>query len=200
MPSQNDDNNLSDGMPFSDESMDKVREQLSREDLETDAKYKPTTWGSGNVSGLEDLTMPSGQIILAKRPGISGLIKAGVLYDVDQLSAIVSEKHLIRVADKPIQVNGKSVMKDKKAMEGILHVMDKIVSYVVVKPHVEMAPNDVTLRKNGVIYTDTIDMEDRLFIMQYAIGGTRDVERFRRESSILVGGMESVENMEQASE
>lgn len=195
MPSEN----LSDGMPFSDESMDSIRGQLSRQDMETDSKYKPTTWGSGNVGGLEDITCPSGQICLVRRPGVAGLIKAGVLHDVDQLSSIVSEKHIRRVEGKPM-VDGQSVMQDDEAMSNILHVMDRITCYVVVKPHVEMTPNDVTSRKNGVIYTDMIEMEDRLFIMNYAVGGTRDVERFRRESSILVGGLESFKDMEQASE
>lgn len=44
-------------------------------------------------------------------------------------------------------------------------------------------------RKPGVLYADRVDMEDKLFIMQFTLGGTRDLERFRQQQR---SGMASI--------
>jgi len=39
------------------------------------------------------------------------------------------------------------------------------------------------------IYADDVDMEDKMFIFNYAVGGTRDLERFRSEHAARVGDL-----------
>lgn len=153
---------------------------------EPSSKYAPTTWGSGGAGGLEDLTVPSGQLCQIRRPGVEGLIKAGVLQNVDSLTAIIHEKHIKRVNGKE-QLDVKSL--DEAAFDAIMHTVDKVVCFAVVQPQIQRTPDDVTNRKPGAIYADMVHMVDKMFIFNYVVGGTRDLESFRREFDELLGSV-----------
>lgn len=156
-------------------------------------KYAPNAWLASGVGQMEDLTVPSGQTCLVRRPGLEGLIKAGVLRNVDNLSAIVNERH-VKKSKKGAQssVNVDSILQDPQALESIMHTVDKAVCYCVVKPEIVMAPNDITLREQGVVYTDMIDIEDKMFIFNFVVGGTRDLETFRGGLNDAVGGVDDL--------
>lgn len=165
------------------------------------SKYAPNAWMSGGVGGMEDLTVPSGQLCLVRRPGLQGLMKAGILHNVDSLTQIVSEKHLKRVGGKPTEeLDMSSLMADPKALDEVMHVMDRVVCHCVVKPEVHMTPNDVTRRKDGIVYADMIDLVDKIFIFNYVVGGTRDLESFRGGLDQLVGSLEAGEGVRDESE
>ena len=153
-----------------------------------ESKFAPTAWGAGGIGQLTELTVPSGQLCLARRPGTQGLLEAGILHNVDSLTAMVNTKHVRRVKGKE-EIDVQSLMKDPENVETLMHTIDRIVCYVVVKPDVQMSPNDVTLRDPDVIYADMIDLEDKMFIMNFAVGGTRDLERFRGELADAVGSV-----------
>jgi len=144
-----------------------------------------------------ELTLPSGEVILVRRPGVEGLIAAGVLHNTDGLSALVDNKHLKRVKGQP-QVDVESLMKDQKNITSLLHMIDRTTCYCVVKPTVLMTPNDPTNRKDGDhVYCDQIPLEDRLFILDYVVGGSADLERFRRETSVAVGSLADEQGVSQ---
>lgn len=161
-------------------------------------KYAPTVWGTGG--GLEDLVVPSGQMCLVKRPGVQNLIEAGVLRDIDTLSAIVAEKHIKRVEGEDPDIDTDSLAQDPEAIVNVLHVVDRVVTYCVVKPEILMTPNDPTSRKDGVIYADMVDIEDKMFVFNYAVGGTRSVEQFRQGSVAPVGSVDTEQAVEEAAE
>jgi hypothetical protein len=175
------------------------------------AKYAANTWLSGGIGSTEDLQVPSGQLCLVRRPGVQGLIQAGVLRNIDSLSALVSEKHLKR-GKKPQdrkskkgdkddgEIDIKSIMKDTKTLENIMHTVDRVVCHCVVKPEVHMTPNDATSRKTGIVYADMIDITDKMFIFNFVVGGTRDMESFRGELEGLVGSVDSVEGVQTKAE
>lgn len=167
-----------------------------------DDKYAPNTWLSGGVGSMEDLTVPSGQVCLVRRPGLEGLIKAGVLRNVDTLSAVVNEKHLKKTKKGAASggVDVDSIMRDPQALETIMHTVDKAVCFCVVKPEIHMAPNDITSRQLGVVYTDMVDIEDKMFIFNFVVGGTRDLESFRGGLDSVVGGVAAGEGVPDASE
>lgn len=162
------------------------------------SKYAPNAWLSGGIGGMEDLTVPSGQTCLVRRPGMEGLMKAGILHNVDSLSQIVNEKHLMRVEGKKTdEIDMTSLMKDDKGMDEVMLVVDKVICHCVVKPAVQRTPNDVTRRQPGVVYADMIDLVDKMFIFNFVVGGTRDLERFRGGLDALVGGVEAGEGVQQ---
>lgn len=160
-----------------------------------DAKYAPTTWGGGG-NAPHDLTVPSGQVCLVRRPGLDALMAEGLLGDLDSLTQIVNSKHIERVNGKD-SVNAASMLKDAKSVENVLHLVNKVVCATVIQPPVFMPPNDVTLRKQGVVYADSIDINDKMFIFQYVLGGTADLERFRQQSEDALGGVETLESVQQ---
>lgn len=157
-------------------------------------RYAPTAWGS--TSGMpEDLELPSGQVCLVRRPGTQGLIAAGVLQNVDSLTRLVNEKHINRVAAKgrgqeaKTEIDMTSLMDDPEGMAEIVRVVDKVVIHCVLAPQVFSTPDDVTRREKGVIYADMIDLTDKMFLFQYVVGGTRDLESFRTELNEVLGGL-----------
>jgi len=44
-------------------------------------------------------------------------------------------------------------------------------------------------RDPDILYADQVDMDDKLFIFQWALGGTRDLERFREQQQKSVGDL-----------
>lgn len=172
-----------------------ARPQVADEPVATDtsSKYAPSAWGTG--SGLEDIEVPSGQLCQVKRPGVQGLIAAGVLRDVDQLTGLVNSKHIERVEGKAdiAQSELEAFARDPEAVNHALHLVDRVICYMVVQPKVYMTPNDPTNRKRDVVYADMVDLEDKMFLFNYAVGGTRDIERFRGESGGIMGSLDDGE-------
>jgi hypothetical protein len=156
------------------------------------SKYAPTSWGNGGAGSMVDLTVPSGQTCLVRRPGVEGLIKTGVLKNVDSLTAIVNEKHIKRVEGRET-LDVKSL--DEAALETIMDTIDKIIAFAVVQPPVFRTPDDVTNRVPGTVYTDMIDTMDKMFIFNFVVGGTRDLESFRSEFFELLGSVATGEDV-----
>lgn len=153
----------------------------------TEDRYAATKWGG---SEYRDLKCPSGQTCLVRRPGIQGLLNAGVLHDMDPLVSMVGD-HANRVLGREDEIKlTKAILADDSRMQSLLHMVDRVVCHTVIKPRVVMTPNDVTRRQEGVIYCDMIDLEDRMFIMQYSVGGSADVANFRSELSETLGSMD----------
>lgn len=166
-------------------------------------KYMPTAWGGGTTNtGPQDLEMPSGQIALVRRPGIQQLMVEGVLHKMDNLTALVDKKYIKKGGTgKPsdnIDVGG--LIGDPEAMSQILHTVDRVVCAVVVRPQVQMTPNDPTRRIPGVIYADSVDLQDKMFIFNWSVGGSKDLESFRRESEAIVGGLAAGDAVEPETE
>ena len=153
-------------------------------------KYAPSTWGA--VSAYEDLKVPSGQMCLCRRPGLEGLIKAGIVSNFDMLTKIVGDQaERIKTGKEPKSDEEimSDVMSSPEKLEEMMRVINKIVCYVVVKPEIQSAPNDITRRITGVIYDDMIDIEDKMFIMNFALGGVRDLSKFRGQYDAALGSV-----------
>lgn len=163
-------------------------------------KYKPTAW---NAEQFVDLEMPSGQLAQVRRPGVQQLIAIGVLENADGLSAIVDKKHIKRVKGKA-EIDGQSLLKDPKNILNLMQMVDKITARMVVRPavrepFVEYEEDGQTKRRplrdeereQGVVYTDNIEFTDRMFIFQFAVGGSADLNQFRERFESALGSMEA---------
>lgn len=170
----------------------------------TDNKYAPTTWGA--KSAFVDLTVPSGQTCQVRQPGVENLIAAGVLDNADTLMALVNSKvekaqgkkpQAKRAAADPTQI----FQQDPKQLVAVFGMIDRIVEHMVVQP-VVVRPVIRTLNEDGTfderpmmpeernqdtIYTDSVELQDRMFLFQYAIGGGDDIESFRSRFSEGLG-------------
>jgi hypothetical protein len=156
-------------------------------------KYAATAWG---VEQFVDLMVPSGQMCQVRRPGTEGLMRMGLLDKTKGLMALVDTKHIKRVKGSVDQkaVSEKvaqEISNNPEKINELMSTIDKIVKYVVIQPELalpfKISPSgeEIALldseREQGVIYTDFISLEDRMFLFQYAVGGSSDLERFRGE-------------------
>lgn len=100
-------------------------------------KFKPTAWGGEH---LVDLEMPSGQLAQVRRPGVSGLVRAGLLDSLDTLMSLVKTEHIDRVktgepTTKEITTEDiKELSKDSGRLLQALDLMDRVTEYAVVQP------------------------------------------------------------------
>ena len=150
-----------------------------------DNKYALTGW---SAELFTDLEVPSGQVCQARRPGVEGLVRMGLLDKVDSLTGIVDSKHIKRVKGQKT-IDEKSLMSDPESLLKAMATIDKVICYVVVQPHIQPAVKTVDGQEvpltdeeyePGVVYTSMISIEDKMFIFNYAVGGSKDLEKFRQ--------------------
>lgn len=158
------------------------------------------TWGTKASTGSFELELPSGNVILAKRVSLPELLASGAF--PDSLMSIVSEKIDTATGQKdtPKEVDPETVkemVNDPEKLGELFKAVDKIVPLVVAQPTVkfhqravegstelETIPDDE--REEDVVYTDAVDLMDKMHIFQFAVGGTREVETFRAELASTV--------------
>lgn len=194
------------------------------------------TWAAGKGAEAHDVTLPSGETALVIRPGVDGLMAAGVLSEVDTLTSLVQTKHI-----DPQKQRGKAkakqnqerelsaLMKDPGALEAVKRVCYKITQYMVKRPTVLLhfvpwvnaetgepilddkgrptyrdlskeerqeaeanAKADQQYPEDPVVFTDKVDFQDAMFLMSYAVGGTRDLESFRSQFGESMASLESL--------
>lgn len=139
-------------------------------------------------------------VCLVRRPGPQGLVKMGILDSLDTLTQLVAAK----IGD--IETGGSSapdpeairaLSQNAKGLENALDLIDRIVVGVVVEPKVHPIPvedpktGEIPEREDSCLYIDDVDLEDRMFIMNFAVGGSADWESFRSESAANVARVEA---------
>lgn len=168
------------------------------------AATKPT-YGLGLTNKSFELELPSGSVCLANRPGAQGLIKAGLLDSMDQLTALVQTEHIDSNDPRQMSEAVKVLSSDLGKMAEGLEMVDRCIAFVVQEPKVWLderilgadgEPRSGTdgkplyyERSEDRIYADMVDLEDKMFIFNWALGGTADLKSFREESSKLLGGI-----------
>jgi len=160
----------------------------------------------GGSDSLFDLTVPSGATCQVRRPGVHGLIKAGILDSMDSLTALVQTEHIDRAnvgARKAAEA--KAVGKfagDMSQVSAGIELIDVLCCYVVVQPAL-YRPADY--EKDGKHFGEEIpagavsvldtDIIDRMFILQWAVGGTTDLSAFRKELGSVLDDIPSLQNI-----
>lgn len=158
----------------------------------TTNKYAPTVWGTTTT---RDLECPSGQLCQVRMPGVQTLIAAGILESADTLTTLVDEKHIKRVSPKKapntngIEVDGASLLKDPDSIRKVFTLVDQITVHMVLQPQIYPVPGPGEDRVGDRVYVDMVDMLDRMFIFQYAIGGDQNLEQFRDQFAEGLGGV-----------
>lgn len=142
-------------------------------------------WKKSSGAEAAPITVPSGNVALVRNPGMKLFLKEGMI-----------PNSLLTIVQTSIDANqGKTmanVQQDLKAnatpeqMQDILKLMDAVTIYCVVEPKVAPVPLVGEERDEDILYVDEVDLEDKMFIMQYAVGGTKDLERFRVELASVV--------------
>lgn len=179
------------------------------------ATAKPRAYGSGWKSPLTDLDLPSGEVCQVKRVGVQGLMEAGLLDSVDSLTAIVQGDTIPKAQGKP-QVNVKEILDDPSRLDTMMEMADRVVIFAVTQPvlHPIKVPaideetgepkvdgaGEPVMRILGLeerdgdkVYIDYVDDMDKMYIMNFVMGGPKDLQRFREETEAALGGLSAGE-------
>jgi len=131
--------------------------------------------------------------------------------DLDLMTAMVEEQHV----SKKSRTSGKAqkrskpadnssnllgILRDQDKFQRVLGIMDKILMASVVAPKIISVPEDGEDRDPESVYPDMVSEEDKVYIANFTMGGTKDLERFRRELKSAVDSMDDVEDVEDPAE
>lgn len=175
-----------------------------------------TQWkGRIEVEG-SDLQLPSENVARVKQISPQAFITSGLL--PDPLSNIVRKAINSKQGLKPADM--KKVSDDPEMLGAALELFDRVLAFVMVEPRVSMPPTcecgvyynvdarhkDQSLpnyheyneqpRDPQVLYADQVAMDDKVFIFNWCLGGTRDLEKFRSEQQAVVESVSDGEDVQ----
>jgi hypothetical protein len=137
----------------------------------------------------EPIELPSGLFMTVKNTSLSTFIQTGQIPN-SLMSVVTGAVNSKKKSDKDTM---DQIIADPKALAKMFEAVDKFVTLIAIDPEVSMPPvNDVD-RRGDLLYADEIEMGDKMFLFQRSIGGTTDLESFRRE---LAAGVDLVQQRE----
>jgi hypothetical protein len=147
------------------------------------ARPAAEVWGSNEY----DFTCPSGAQCRMRKLMPEKLLEMGVLDKITALPGYTDE--LIKQAEgaPPERTGAASTLPDKEELQQIVDLLEVLVPMVVVTPTVYPAPvfdegGKMPDRVEGRIYTDSIELQDRVAIMERAVHGVKPLATFRQGS------------------
>lgn len=185
-------------MPTSTNKKPQDRKPKSTQKKATSAK----AWKKNAGAKPVELELPSGNVALIRQIPLTTLLSDGLL--PDSLAAMVRKKTGDTAPASKEEVQAPSqdeigeLMSDPAKLKDMFKLFDAILVRAVVEPKV-LSPEDaegVAIpdedRDEEALYADEVDLQDKVFIFQYTVGGSQDLERFRGEYGDALGGMEAV--------
>jgi hypothetical protein len=148
---------------------------------------KASTWKKKAQEGTL-IRVPSGNTALVRTPGIEIFIKKGIIPN----SLLPLVHSFMSVAGSPTAKDDLSqIANNPEKIEEMLELADVIITYCCMDPIVVATPIDENgkslpighpKRDDDTLYVDEVDVNDKLFIMNFAVGGAAaDGEKFRNE-------------------
>lgn len=163
--------------------------------------------GAIQVEGT-DILLPSGNVARVRQISPAAFLSSGLI--PNPLLSIIRKSIQEKQGMSPKAM--KAITEDNALLVSALELFDRVLAHVMVQPSVKMPPpcrqcgeyankpqHDSGLkgyhqynegdREAGVLYADVVQMDDKMFIFQWAVGGTRDLETFRDEFQSRVGSV-----------
>lgn len=143
------------------------------------------------------LRVPSGNTCLVRPMDMQALVRNNII--PNELMGIITGAMKTKKAPTMDQMKDEL---DPEKLLAIMQCMDDVVVHMVVEPKIHpipqatkqtidgketMVPGD---REPDFLYIDEVNQEDKTFIFQYAVGGTRDLDKFREGLASYVGSLE----------
>lgn len=158
--------------------------------------------GKLNAAGT-DLPLPSGNIARVRSLDPQAFLAQGMI--PDPLSQMIRRSINSKKGLPPKELE--KIADDPEKITAALEMFDRVLVHVVLEPPVQMPPPCTECseyanrpqhkemshdnyhayregaRDGEVLYADEVDMGDKMFIFQWCLGGTRDLEKFRGEQA-----------------
>lgn len=159
-----------------------------------------------------DLELPSENVARIKQISPQAFLGSGLI--PDPLTAIISQAINTKKGMPPQVVD--KIAEDPKQLAAAMELFDRVLVYVAIEPQIIMPPtcevcdeyynvderHSDTSHENyhayiegdrdpDTLYADQVDMDDKMFIFNFCLGGTRSLETFRQEQQ---ASMDAVSN------
>jgi hypothetical protein len=174
-------------------------------------------WKKSKTLEPSDLQLPSGNVALVRAPGLEKFVELGFIPNslLDIMTKLLDANSGKQNAAKVKMEESKfarDILSDSSKLSDITAMANKVTVYCVEKPNVVHRPmkeieveeeEELVLRlvadeeamkemldkagDQGLIWVDEVDLDDKMFIMNFACGGTRAVREFRGELASVVG-------------
>lgn len=147
-------------------------------------------WKKGK-KGLPELTVPSGNTVRYKAPGMQAFLAQGFIpndllqFVIASLDANSGKKptkpkaQLEKEEAEATQKFMKDLASDPTKLASLVETLDKVWVECVIEPDTHYPPDDPKERDEELLYVDEVDFDDKMFLFNACVGGTREVERFR---------------------
>lgn len=127
------------------------------------------------------MELPSGLWLKMKRVELQTFILQGEV--PNPLMGIISEAlEKGQKADIAQMVGVDEGKIDLEMVNDMFEMVQRVVVESVVEPKVHPVPEDEGERDDDLLYVDELDAMDQMFIFQWAVGGTSDLESFLAEA------------------
>lgn len=146
------------------------------------SQWKKSTQGT-------PLVVPSGNTCMVRPLGMDVLVKSGMI--PNSLMGFITQA--LSKGKAPSQQDDFSIANlGGEQLEEILNLFDAVCVQVVLDPPVYPTPEEGMARHEDRLYVDEVEFGDKVFIFQFAVGGTRDLEKFRQESESYLASVQDV--------
>jgi hypothetical protein len=130
------------------------------------------------------LTLPTGLVMVAKRVDLrSYLAQNGEVFNplLGLVNEALEKGGMVDMKDA-LGVDEEEGTVDLERLEEMYAIVEGMVCAMCINPRVHPVPEDEYERDDNLLYVDEIDDEDKMFLFQWAVGGTDDVAQFRQEA------------------
>lgn len=146
-------------------------------------------WKKTGAVSEATLELPSGNVMRVRRIPLENLIARGLIPNslLPMMQGALAGKRMDAASEQFTQ----------EQLTDMLELQNSVTIACAVEPAVVAVPDDEDDRDEDTLYTDEVDMQDKAFIFQWAVGGTADAARFRSkfaESVATLGDGEGVGN------
>lgn len=158
-----------------------------------------SSWKKKTTGGTL-VVCPSGNSMTITTPGMQAFISNGVIPNA--LMGIVQES--MKAGKAPTEEAMGSLLDDPDKLAQILNLADSVVIYCALEPTVLAAPTEMVMNDEGnpvrqavsfddnrrdaeILYVDEIDLSDKMYIFNIAVGGPSDMAPFRQEQEPDMG-------------
>ena len=139
-------------------------------------------WKKQTVEGTP-LRVPSGNTCLVRAPGMGVFMREGVI--PNGLMGIIQEA--MANGRAPDEADLAGMVDDPSKLQQLVELADAVALYCVIEPPLSQAPVDEeghivpfghALRDPNTLYVDEVDFNDKMYIFNFAVGGTADFAKF----------------------
>ncbi len=128
------------------------------------------------------LPLPSGLVVRAHRVDLQTFVAKGTI--PNPLMEIVQEAlQKGQEMDPAAMVSNDEGEVDLEMVAEMMEIVDGVVVETVLEPRIHPMVEEGEESDDNLLYVNEVDAEDKMFIFQWSIGGTDDLERFREEAT-----------------